>query len=199
MRADFHHLLGIGDGRLVGAIELDVLLDELHRAIGAGGDRLRAGAGEPVDDRAAGDQAEQEWRVHQGDLDHHVLLQPVGERHDGGEDHGGGADHGGADQHRLGSGLEGVARAIVLFQVLLGLFEVRLETEVLLEVGFDAGEGLDGGEFVDGLRVVGDRAVAIHGDGDRSHAEEAEGHQAEGEDRGSQHDGAGPTGIMVLM
>ena len=54
---------------------------------------------------------------------------------------------------------------------------------------FDAGNGLDGGEFVNGLGVVGDRAVAIDGDGHRAHAEEAEGHQAEGEDRGSQHDG----------
>ena len=113
--------------------------------------------------------------------------QTVGERHDGGEDHGGGAHHGGADQHRLGGRLEGVARAVVLFQVLLGLLEVRLEAEVLLDLGFDAGQRLDGGKLVDRLRVVGDRAVAIHRDGHRTHAEEAEGHQAEGEDRRRHH------------
>ena len=116
-----------------------------------------------------------------------IVLEPVGEGDDRGEDHGGGADHGGADEHRLGGGLEGIARAIVLFQVLLGLFELGLEAVLLLDVGFDAGNGFDGGEFVDGLGVVGDRAVAVDGDGDRSHAEEAEGHQAEGEDGGSQH------------
>ena len=48
---------------LVDALELDVRLDELDRAVGAGRDRLRRRAGEPVDHRAAGDQAEQERRV----------------------------------------------------------------------------------------------------------------------------------------
>ena len=38
-------------------------------------------------------------------------------------------------------------------------------------------------QFIDRLGVVGDRAVAVHGDGHRAHAEEAEGHQAEREDR----------------
>ena len=51
----------------------------------------------------------------------------------------------------------------------------------------DAGQRLDHGELVDRLGVVGDRAVAIHRDGDRSHAEEAEGHQAEGEHGRGQH------------
>ena len=53
----------------------------------------------------------------------------------------------------------------------------------------DVGKRFDGGKLVDGLRVVGDRAVAIDRDGDRSHAQEAEGHQAEGEDRRGQHQG----------
>ena len=38
-------------------------------------------------------------------------------------------------------------------------------------------------QFIDGLGVVGDRAVAVHRDGHRAHAEEAEGHEAEREDR----------------
>src|SRR5664280_2247346 len=118
----------------------------------------------------------------------------MGEGHDGGKDHGGGADHGGADEHRLGSGFKGIAGAIVFFQVLLGLLEVRLETEGLLNVGLDARHGFDGGEFVHALGVVGDGAVAIHRDGDRAHAEEPEGNQTEGEDGGRQHQGAGHHG-----
>ena len=51
-------------------------------------------------------------------------LQTVGQHHDDGEDHGGGADDGGADQNGLGGGLEGVAGAVVLFQVFLGDFEI---------------------------------------------------------------------------
>ena len=53
---------------LVDALELDVGLDELDRAVGAGRHRLGRGAGEPVDHRAAGDQAEQERRVEQRQL-----------------------------------------------------------------------------------------------------------------------------------
>src|SRR5260370_32088232 len=127
--ADFDYLLGIFDGSLLFGIELDVLLDEFHCAVGAGGDGLGALAGEPVDDGAACNQAEEEGGVHQGDVNHVLILQPVGEGHDGGEDHGGGADHGGADEHRLRRGLESIARPIVLFQVVLGLLEVRFETE----------------------------------------------------------------------
>ena len=43
-------LLSSTDG-LFDAFELDVGLDELDRAVGAGGDGLRRGAGEPVDHR----------------------------------------------------------------------------------------------------------------------------------------------------
>ena len=49
------------------------------------------------------------------------------------------------------------------------------------------GHLLDQRQFVNRLRVVGHRAVGVDRDGDRSHAEEAEGHQAEGKHRrGSQ-------------
>ena len=78
----------------------------------------------------------------------------------------------------------------------LAFSNLRLEAEVLLDVRCDAGQRLDRGELVDRLGVVGDRAVAIDGDGDRSHAEEAEGHQAEGEDRRRQHHAS--AGNMVL-
>src|SRR5260370_3603191 len=192
--ADFDHLLGIFDGSLLFGIELDVLLDEFHRAVGAGGDGLGAGAGEPVDDGAACNEAEQEGRVHQGDVDHVLILQTVSECHDCGENHGGGADHGGADEHRLGRGLARIGRGSGFFQVFLGLFEVRFETEGLLNVGLDDGHGFEGGKFVDGLGVVGDGAVAIHRDGDRTHAEEPEGDQTEGGDGGSQQEGGGSEG-----
>ena len=52
----------------VDALELDVRLDELDGAVGAGGHGLHGGAGEPVDHGAAGDQAEQERRVQQRQL-----------------------------------------------------------------------------------------------------------------------------------
>ena len=65
----------------------------------------------------------------------------------------------------------------------LALFEFRHEAEVLLDVAFDIRQRFDRGKLVHGLRVVSDRTVAIHGDGHRPHAEEAEGHQAESEHR----------------
>src|SRR4029078_11053543 len=62
LRADRDDLLRVLDRRLLAAVKLDVGLDELDRAVGAGGDRLSGGAGEPVDHRAADDQAEKERR-----------------------------------------------------------------------------------------------------------------------------------------
>jgi hypothetical protein len=53
---------------LVDALELDVRLDELDRAVGAGRHGLRRRAGEPVDHRAARDQPEQERRVQDREL-----------------------------------------------------------------------------------------------------------------------------------
>ena len=92
---------------------------------------LRGGARKPIDHRAAGDQAQQKRRVEDREIGiMHWRFSPFGERHDDREDHGGGAHHRGADQHRLGGRLEGVAGAVVLFQVLLGLLEIRLEAEI---------------------------------------------------------------------
>ncbi len=103
-----------------------LLLDEFDGAVSAGGDGLDAGAGEPVDHRAAGDHAEQERGVEQRKFVD-VVREVIGQGDDGGEDHGRGADDGGADQHGFGGGLEGVARAIVFFEVILGLVELGLE------------------------------------------------------------------------
>ncbi len=49
------------------------------------------------------------------------------------------------------------------------------------------GMRLDDRELVDALRVVGDRTVRVDGERDRAHAEEAEGHEAEREDRRDVH------------
>ena len=119
----------------------------------------------------------------------HVIGQSVGQGHDDREDHRGCADHGGADQHRLGRSLEGVAGSIVGFQQVLGALELRVDAEVLLQLGFDAGNIFDQRQLVDGLSIVGHRAVGIDGDRDRTHAQEAEGDQAKREDGGSEHHG----------
>ena len=75
------------------------------------------GAGEPVDDAAAANQAQQEGGVENGEIgDGGGVGQPLGQRQDDGKDQGGGADDGGADEHGLGGGLEGVAGAVVVFQ-----------------------------------------------------------------------------------
>ncbi len=105
------------------------------------------------------------------------------EQHDDREDHRRGADDRGADEHRLGRRLEGVAGAVVLLEVVLGLLEVDVEAEVLLDLRRDVRDGLDDRELVDRLRVVGDGTVRVDRDGDRAHAEEAEGDEAEREDR----------------
>src|ERR1700722_17854457 len=65
-RADLDDLLAVGDRRLGRSVQLDVRLDVLDRAVRAGAHGLRAGAREPVDDRAAGDEAEQERRGGEG-------------------------------------------------------------------------------------------------------------------------------------
>ena len=64
-------LLRVLDRGLRGAgVEVHVRLDELDRAVGAGRNGLRRRAGEPVDHRAADDEAEQELRVEQRELVH---------------------------------------------------------------------------------------------------------------------------------
>ena len=112
----------------------------------------------------------------------HSAGQSVSQRHDDGKDHGGGSDDGGADEHRFGRGLERVSCPVVFLQQLLGRLEVEIEPEVPLDILLDAGHLLDQGELVNGLGVVGHRAIAVHRDRDRAHAQKAERHQTEGED-----------------
>jgi len=78
LRADLHHLLRVAMDAFSALVQLDVRLDELDRPVGAGGDRLDGGAGEPVDDGAAGDEPRRKGRVQDGE-ELHVRLQPVGE------------------------------------------------------------------------------------------------------------------------
>ena len=61
--ADLHDLFAVLDRSFLNAFELNVGFDELDCAIGAGRDGLGWCACEPVNDRAAGDQAEHERRM----------------------------------------------------------------------------------------------------------------------------------------
>src|SRR5207248_5819838 len=63
--ADLDDLLRVRDGRLGRALEMNVRLDELDGAVGTGRDGLRRRAREPVNDRAARNQAEEERRMKQ--------------------------------------------------------------------------------------------------------------------------------------
>jgi hypothetical protein len=90
----------------------------------------------------AADEPEHEGRVQQREL-LYVHGKSVGEGHDDREGHGGCAHNGGADQHRLGGSLEGIAGAIVGFQQVLGAFELNVDAEVFLQLGFDVGNIFD--------------------------------------------------------
>src|SRR5262249_36384456 len=150
---------------------------------GAGDDRLNGGAGEPVDDGATADQAEEERRIEDREVgDRGLVAQAVGEDHDDREQHGGRPDDGRADEDGLGGGFERVAGAVVLFQQELGALEVDIDAHLASNLFGDAGDLFDEREFVYGLGVVGDRAIGVDGDRDRAHPEEAEGDQPERED-----------------
>ena len=157
-------------GRL--GVEFYVLLDINHRAIRAGDDRLGGRAGEPVNHRAAHEEAEDDFRLHEAQMADHVAEQVL-QQDDDAEDHGGGADDGGADEHGFGGGLEGVARAVTLFQLILGVFKVRVETEVLLDFLLDA-RALPGrtcARLLDRIRSlmqVGVSSVGLNGRSQRS-------------------------------
>ena len=64
--------------------------------------------------------------------------EAVGEGDDDREDHRRRADDGGADEHGLRGRLEGVAGAVVLLEEVLGLLELDVEAEVLLDLVLDA-------------------------------------------------------------
>ena len=195
--ADFNNLFAVGHRRFLHAFQLDVALDEFHRAISAGSHRLHGSAGEPIDDRATAYQPEYKRRVQQRE---HlgIDLEPVGECHDDGKNHGGGAHHRGSDQHWFGRGLEGIAGAIVGFQQVLGASELNVKVVVLAQLGFDVGDILNERELINGLGVICDRAIRIHGDGHRPHAQKAERHQAESKYRLSHHQAVQPHGAEVV-
>src|SRR5262245_38994234 len=113
----------------------------------------------------------------------HPTSFETGEQNNDGENHRGRTDDCGTNQHRLGSRLKGVTGAVILFQVVLCLVELREEAEVPSNFSLDVGYGLDEREFVDRLRVVRDRSVGVNGDSDRTHTQKAEGYQTESEHR----------------
>src|SRR5713101_8113784 len=185
--ADLDDFFAVGDARLFRAFEVDVGFNEFDGAVCAGGHRLRGGAGEPINDGTTGDEAEDERRVKQRELVD-IGGQAVGEGYDDREDHGGGAHNRRTDEHRLGGGLEGIARAVVRFQQVLGALEVHVDVVVLLEFRLDAGNLLNERQLKDRLRVIGYRAVRVHRDGHRAHAEEPESYQAKSEHRLRHHE-----------
>jgi len=154
--------------------------DELDGAVSAGGNGLSGCASEPVNHRAARDQAEKEWGVQQRELVD-VFGEAGGEGHDDGENHGGGADYSRADEDWFGRGFEGVARTVVGFEQMLGAVEVDGQVEILLDFGLYVGNLLDERKLEDGLSVVSNRTVGIDGDGDGTHAEESERDQTKSE------------------
>ena len=70
---------------------------------------------------------------------------------------------------------------------MLGALEVDVDVEVFLQFLLDVWKLLNQGKLVDRLRIVGDRAVRIDGDGDRAHTEETKGNKAKRKHRRSDH------------
>src|SRR5262249_5647806 len=178
--ANLHHPLAVLDGGFFCAFQFDVGFDELHGPVGAGRNRLNGSSGEPEDHRASGDETQEERNMHERQRGHFPSLK-TGQDNDNGENHGCRADHRGTNEDRLRGGLEGVAGAIVFLEVVLGFLELWYETEVSPDFFLDVGNRLDEREFVHRLRVVGDWAIGINGDGDRTHAKKAKSDEAKGE------------------
>ncbi len=116
-----------------------------------------------------------------------AFCKSIGERHDDRENHRRSTHHSRPDEHGLGCCLEGIARAVVFFEQILGAFEIRVEVKVLPQFFLDVWNLLDQGEFVDRLGVVRDRAVGIDGDRYGTHAQKAKRHEAECENGGGDH------------
>jgi hypothetical protein len=68
LRADLDDLLRVLDARLLDALELDVRLDELDRAVGAGRHGLRRRAREPVDHAPPAMRPSRNGRVEEREL-----------------------------------------------------------------------------------------------------------------------------------
>ena len=183
--ADLHHFLALLDVSLLGGIgvELDIVFDVLHSAVGTGGDSLHRSTREPVYDAATEDESEDAVGVEHVENGRGFDTKGLLYHQDEAEDHRGGTHNGSTDEHGLGSGLEGVAGAVVGFQIVFCLLEVGLEAELALNLlGGLLDVVLDEAKLIDALGVVGHRTVAVDGDSHGTHAEHTEGHEAEGED-----------------
>src|SRR5579859_5654273 len=180
--ADFDDPFTVGD-RGLGLVEVEMFLDEHDATIGAGDDRLGAGAGEPVDHRAAHQQAENDFRTHQAQhLNHLAVRDGIIQQQDDAKNHRSRTDNGRADEHRFGGGLERVPRTVPLFEFELGVGKVGFEPEILLNFRGDVRHRFNPAQLVNRLRVVRDRPETVHGDDDRRHGQKTERDQAEGED-----------------
>src|SRR5204863_3284315 len=84
-------------------------------------------------------------------------------------------------------GFEGIAGAVVLLEKALAALEIDVESEVPLQLLPDAWLRLDDRQLEDALRVVGHGTIRVDRDGDGSHAEEPERHEAEREYRRREH------------
>ena len=77
---------------------------------------------------------------------------------------------------------------------MLGPLEIHVDSEIPFQFRFDVRHLLDEGQFVNALRVVRDRPIAVDGNRDRPHSEESESHQPESE-HGDRFHGGPPDGI----
>jgi hypothetical protein len=77
--------------------------------------------------------------------------------------------------------------------------EVEIEAEIPLDFLLNARNLLNGGQLIDRLGVVSDRAVAVHGDRHRPHAQKAEGDQPERKHRGAIMVALATSGLMTAV
>jgi len=105
-----------------------------------------------------------------------------------GEDHGRSTHNGRADQDRFCRCLESIAAAVIFFEVMFGHVHTGFEPKLRLDFRLNVGNCFDERKLVDGLGVVRDRAIAVDGDRDGTHAEHTERHETESEDRRVVHE-----------
>ena len=178
----------ISTTRLLSSIEalvaapskLNVRLDELDGPIGPGDDGLRRCAGEPIDHRAAGDQAQQKRRVQQRQVIRDSSVESVGEHHDDRENSVVAPTTAVPISTGLAVALNVLPAPSLSSRKCLAFSKFGCEAEVALDFSVEMfGSDCDRRQLEDRLGVVGDRAVGIDGDRHRPHAQEAERDQAE--------------------
>src|ERR1700729_2876080 len=184
--ADGHHLLAVFHRRLLHALQLDIRLDEFHRAISSRGNRLRRSPRKPINHCAAGDQHQKKRRMQQRKLIH-VLCNSVGQRHNDRKNHCRSADHSCPNQHRLGRSLESISRPIILLEQFLSPLEIHIHIEITLQFLLDVRNRLDQRKLVHRLRVVRHRPIRIHRDRYRPHSQKSKRHQTKRKHRRRNH------------